>query len=101
MEIDGVKDYAVGLAARLEGTPVESEMRAIVKDLEWAMKKVYVRKPSGKERVESIAASARKLSDSLDPARGWNDSAHEAFDELEDSVRRLRIEIARDTQTAT
>jgi hypothetical protein len=101
MEIGDVKNACVGLATRLEGTPIESEIQAIVKDLEWAMTKVYVRKPSGKERVESIAASVKKLSDSLDVSPAWNDSMRETFDELDESVRRLRIEIARDTQTAT
>ena len=101
MEIGELETLCLNLADRLATVSLAEEMHALAGDLNWARTKVYIRKPAGRERLTQIEAAAQALQAALGVEGAQGEGVQAAFDDLEDAVRRLRIEIARDTQTAT
>ena len=101
MEIGELEALCLKLADRKAGAPLQDELRALAKDLAWAGTKVYIRKPAGRERLAQIEESVRGLEAALGMQEAEGERVKAAFEDLDEAVRRLRIEIARDTQTAT
>jgi len=101
VEIRELEALCLKLADDLAGVSLQDEMRALAKDLAWARTKVYVRKPAGRERLIQIEEAAARLRTALEAQGADGEQVGAAFADLDDTVRRLRIEIARDTQTAT
>jgi hypothetical protein len=101
MDIIEIEALCLKLADNLAEASLQDEMRALAKDLAWARTKVYIRKPAGRERLVQIDEAARRLEAVLGKQAADGDQVSAAFEDLDEAVRRLRIEIARDTQTAT
>ncbi len=99
--LDKAISAAKSVVDKVEGVDQREEISLLVKDLESARSKVFVRTMEARPLVDRCANTAEALKEAVESEGDGDQKVAEAFDEFERAVRKLRTTIMVRTQKAT